>query len=70
MKEFILKSILLFAAIFGCFCCCLTIVFSVQFIKSIIDNNPLFEPCFNAIVSILGCAMGFSLATVIDDKTK
>lgn len=68
MKEFILKAILLFAAISGFFCGCFAIIFSGQLINSIIDNKPLFEPCFNTIVSILGCSMGFSLAAIINDK--
>lgn len=70
MKEFIFKSIILFAAISGFFCGCFSIVFSGQLINSIIDNKPLFEPCFHTIVSILGCAIGFSLAAVIHDKIK
>lgn len=70
MKEFILKSIILFAVISGFFCGCFAIVFTGQLINSIIDNKPLFEPCFHTIVSILGCSIGFSLASVIYDKTR
>ena len=62
MKDFIIRSLMLFAFIFGFACGCFAIAFAGQFIYSIFDNKPLSEPCFHMILSILGCSVGFAIA--------
>lgn len=61
MKDFILRSLTLFALIFGILCGCFALAFAGQFIHSIFDNKPLSGPCFHMILSILGCAVGLAI---------
>lgn len=68
MKNFILKSLMLFAGIFGILCGVFSLVFAGQFIYSIFNNKPLSEPCFHMILSILGCSVGSASTLVIYDE--
>lgn len=61
MKDFILKSLTLFALIFGILCGVFSLVFAGQMIDRIIDNKPLLEPCFHMILSILGCSVALAI---------
>ena len=68
MKAFILKSLMLFAGIFGFLCGCFSIIFAGQFIYSIFDNKPLSGPCFHMILSILGCSVAWGSVLAFHDE--